>query len=150
MADAYVYLFMRTHSSGANILSTRRATLEAIKSRGEAVMETQVVVDFTEIDASGFFRGNARQDANADDLLCEQVRSLICRADSRVLEAKGMDEHQSAERYMMGLESRELRKQAITLQALRADFAGLALLSPPPAPSEKMSEHSFASGIPMS
>jgi hypothetical protein len=35
-----------------NILSKRRASLETIKDKGEAVMESQTVVDHTEVDSS--------------------------------------------------------------------------------------------------
>ena len=43
MTDIYVYRFMRRGPAGKNILSERRATLETIKGKGEAVMESQIV-----------------------------------------------------------------------------------------------------------
>jgi hypothetical protein len=43
---------------GRKILSKRRATIEAITGKGdEVVMESQIVVDYTEVDENG--RGDA-------------------------------------------------------------------------------------------
>jgi hypothetical protein len=42
---------------GAEILSKRRATLDAIKGKGEAVMGSQIVVDHREVDDNGFVIG---------------------------------------------------------------------------------------------
>jgi hypothetical protein len=58
MTDVYVYYFMRCGGqTDDNVLSNRRATLEAIKGKGEAVMESQIVVDHTEVDGNGFLIG---------------------------------------------------------------------------------------------
>ncbi len=51
MSDVYVYHFMRRGPAGKNILSKRRATIETINGKGEAVMESQIVVDQTEVDS---------------------------------------------------------------------------------------------------
>jgi len=47
MTDVYVYYFTRSGPHGEKVLSKRRATLETINGRGQAVMESQIVVDHT-------------------------------------------------------------------------------------------------------
>jgi len=43
MSNVYIYHFLCCGPSGEDILSKRGATLEAIKGKGEAVMESQIV-----------------------------------------------------------------------------------------------------------
>ncbi len=59
MTDVYVYHFMRSHGpAGEKSLSKRRATLATIEPMGgEPVMESQIVVDHTEVDGNGFLIG---------------------------------------------------------------------------------------------
>jgi hypothetical protein len=45
MTDVYVYYF--TAGPGGKDISSKRATLETIKGKGEPVMESQIVVDHT-------------------------------------------------------------------------------------------------------
>jgi hypothetical protein len=55
--------------------------------RGEAVMESQIVVDYTEVDANGYVIGGVGNESHPTDQLCEL-------------------------KYMLRLESRELRDQS--------------------------------------
>jgi hypothetical protein len=69
MSDAYVYYFSSWDAdSGENSVSARRATLEAIIGRGDAIMESQIVVDHTELDANGFLISGAGVDSARNDL----------------------------------------------------------------------------------
>ena len=126
MTDKYVYYFIRSgESAGQRILSKRRATLEAIADKGEAVMESQMVVDHTEVDGNGFLIGGVSNDAEPLDELWTQIRSLERRANSRDAEALTMSESaDGARKYMLSLESRELRAQALRLKKLRTDLLG--------------------------
>jgi hypothetical protein len=126
MTDVYVYYFTRCRApAGENILSNRRATLEAIKGMGEAVMESQIVVDHREVDGDGFLIGGLGNESNPMDELWAQIRSLEPRANSRDSEALKLDESTEGERiYMLSLESRELRAQA---QRLKKQRTGLML-----------------------
>jgi hypothetical protein len=124
MTDVYVYYFMRYDGpTGENILSKRRATLETIKSRGgEAVMESQIVVDHTEVDGNGFLIGGVGNALHPMDELWAQIRSLERRANSRDSEALTLNESGEGQRiYLLHLESRELRNQAQRLKKQRAD-----------------------------
>jgi hypothetical protein len=122
MTDVYVYHFMRRGSPGENILSKRRATLETIKGKGEAVMESQIVVDQTEVDGNGFLIGGFDNESHPMDELWPQIRSLERRANSRDREALTLNESSEGARiYLLHLESRELRNQAQKLRKHRAD-----------------------------
>jgi hypothetical protein len=122
MSDVYVYHFMRRGPAGENILSKRRATLETIKGKGEAVMESQIVVDQTEVDGNGFLIGGVDNESHPMDELWAQIRSLERRANSRDSEALTLNESDEGARiYLLRLESRELRKQAQTLRKHCAD-----------------------------
>jgi hypothetical protein len=101
----------------------RRATLETINGKGVAVMESQIVVDHTEVDGNGFLIGGASNESNPMDELWAQIRSLERRANSRDSEALKLDESAEGERiYLLRLESRELRHQAQALKKKRADL----------------------------
>jgi hypothetical protein len=123
MSDEYVYYFMRRGGpAGENILSKRRATLDAIKGKGEAVMESQIVVDHTEVDANGFLIGGIGNESHPMDELWAQIRSLERRANSRDSEALTLSQSDEGARiYLLHLESRELRNQAQRLKKQRAD-----------------------------
>jgi hypothetical protein len=122
MSDVYVYHFTRRGPAGENILSKRWATLEAIKGKGEAVMESQIVVDHTEVDAYGFLIGGIGNESHPMDERWAQIRSLERRANSRDSEALTLNEcGEGARIYLLSLESRELRKQAQTLRKHLAD-----------------------------
>src|SRR3984957_18585935 len=122
MADVYVYYFMRCGPHGENVLSKRRATLQTIAGRGEAVMESQIVVDHTEVDGDGFLIGGVGNESHPMDELWAQIRSLERRAESRDSEALTLDQSADGQRiYMLRLESRELRNLAQKLKKQRAD-----------------------------
>jgi hypothetical protein len=122
MTDVYVYYFARCGPHGENILSKRRATLQTINGRGEAVMESQIVVDHTEVDRNGFLMGSVSNESHPMDELWAQIRSLERRANSRDGEALKIDDSTEGDhKYMLSLESRELRKQAQRLRKQRAD-----------------------------
>jgi hypothetical protein len=118
MTDMYVYHFMRCRgSAGDEILSKRRATLETIKGKGEAVMESQIVVDHREVDDNGFVIGGISDGSRPIDELWTQIRSLELRAKSRDSDALRLSEAtEGAAKYMLRLESRELRNQAKRLK----------------------------------
>jgi hypothetical protein len=122
MTDVYVYYFTRCGPHGENILSKRRATLQTINGRGAAVMESQIVVDHTEVDRNGFLMGSVSNESHPMDELWAQIRSLERRANSRDSEALKIDDSTEGDhKYMLSLESRELRKQAQRLRKQRAD-----------------------------
>jgi hypothetical protein len=123
MTDMYVYYFMRPRGpGGAAILSKRRGTLEAIRGKGEAVMESQMVVDHKEVDDNGFVIGGTRTESDPTNECWSQIRSLELRANSRDDDAQRLDEHsEGALKYMLQMESRELRCQA---QRLKIQLAG--------------------------
>jgi hypothetical protein len=124
MADVYVYYFMRCHgTAGGKILSKRRAMLETIKNMGEPVMESQIVVDHTEVDRNGFLIGGVDSESHPMDERWARIRSLERRANSRDYEALQLNDGSDASRkYVLSLESRELRKQAHELKKHRADL----------------------------
>jgi hypothetical protein len=122
MCDMYIYYFTRSLGrDGESVLSARPGTLEAIKGRGEPVMETQIVVDHTELDAEGFLVAEGGGDSYAIENASAQIRSLEARAASRDSEA--IDSADGIEKYMLSLESRELRKQAQALKSRRTELA---------------------------
>jgi hypothetical protein len=122
MCDVYVYHFMRRAPAGENILCKRRATLETINGKGEAVMESQIVVDHTEVDGNGFLIGGIDNESHPMDELWAQIRSLERRANSRDSEALTLNESgEGARIYLLRVESRELRNQAQRLRKQRAD-----------------------------
>jgi len=123
MTDMYVYQFVGPDgSAGQGALSPRPATLEAIKGRGEPLMESQLVVDHSELDADGFLLRSGIS-TNAIDNLWWEIRSLRLRAESRDTEALELNEGTEGQgKYMLRLESRELRGQAQRLKAQRIDL----------------------------
>jgi hypothetical protein len=123
MSDMYVYHFVGPEGSGGNdALSTRAATLEAIKGRGEPLMESQIVVDHSELDADGFLLRFGIS-THAIDNLWSEIRSLELRAKSRDTEALKLNESTEGQsKYMLQLESRELRGQARKLKAQRIEL----------------------------
>jgi hypothetical protein len=123
VTDVYVYYFTRYRGPlGEKILSKRRATLETSMGKGAAVMESQIVVDHTEVDDNGFLVGGVGNDSDPMNERWAQIRSLERRAKSRDSEALTLDESDEGQRiYMLRLESRELRNQAQRLKKQRAD-----------------------------
>ena len=117
MSDVYVYRFKGWDGPTESDVRSRRATLETIKEIGAPIMESQIVVDDGELDADGFFRGSVANDSDPTEDLTNEINSLNLRAAARDSEALNLDEASAgARKYMLQLESRELRKQAQTLQ----------------------------------
>jgi hypothetical protein len=129
MTDRYVYYFTTLdRQTGENIRSECRATLRAIEGKGEPLMESQIVVDHTELDHNEFLLGIAGENSDRTSDLMHEIRSLELRADSRDSGALTLDAGTEAEnKYMLSLESRELRKQARELRQQRTDLADDAL-----------------------
>jgi hypothetical protein len=119
MTDVFVYYFLRPSTSGGEeSLSNRRATLETIRGKGEAVMQSQRIVDHTEVDGNGFVIGGTGNDSHSVDELWPQIRSLELRAKSRDAEALKIPEgSEIARKQVLHLESLELRNQARILKA---------------------------------
>ena len=85
-------------------------------------MESQLVVDHSELDADGFLLRSGIS-TNAIDNLWWEIRSLRLRAESRDTEALELNEGTEGQgKYMLRLESRELRGQAQRLKAQRIDL----------------------------
>jgi hypothetical protein len=120
MPDAFVYYFMiRDRSSGRLVSSKRRATLEAIQSKGEPLWESRMAVDESELDATGFLVSRADSGSDPMDELWSDIRSLRLRADSRDRDAQQLSETTHREQKLtLCAESRELRNKADRLQQL--------------------------------
>jgi len=116
MTDVSVYYFVRHGGpAGKELLSERRATLATIKGRGEAVMQSQRIVDHTEVDGNGFLIGGAGDESRPE--LWSRIRSLEARAKSRDREAlKIVAGVESGRRQVLHRESLELRTQARILK----------------------------------
>ena len=120
MSDVYIYHFIPMNGEEREKpFSTRRGTLAAIKGRGEPVMETQIVVDHTELDQEGFLAARDGNDSNELDGVASEICSLEKRAASR--DTAALASTDGIERYMLSLESSELRKQARALKNRHAD-----------------------------
>jgi hypothetical protein len=119
MPDAFVYYFLiRDRSTGRLVSSKRRATLEAIKSNGEPLLESKMAVDDSEVDALGFLVRSVGGNDPADELWGE-IRSLRLRADAREREATPLNDDSDRERKLiLCAESLELRSRADRLQQL--------------------------------
>jgi hypothetical protein len=122
VCDVYIYYFvMSNHEDGDNMLSTRPAALETIKDRGgAAIMESQMVVDHTELDGDGFLGAAVGCDSHEINDTAAQISSLEVRAASRDNEA--ISSTDEIAKYMLSLESRELRKQARVLKSRRTEI----------------------------
>jgi hypothetical protein len=118
MTDVSVYYFMRHIGPGdKELLSKRRATLETIKAKGEAVMQSRRIVNHTEVDRNGFLIGGASDESHPVEGLWPRIRSLELRAESRDVEAlKIVDGAQSERKQTLHRESLELRNQARILK----------------------------------
>jgi hypothetical protein len=120
MTDVAVYYFMRSSvPAGEEALSKRRATLETIQGKGEAVMQSLHIVDHTELDANGFVIGGASNESQSPDELWPRIRSFELRAKSRDEEALTIAEGTESDRKQaLQSESLELKNQAQILRIL--------------------------------
>jgi hypothetical protein len=109
-----------------------RATLAAIKLIGQPVMESQIVADHTEVDHDGFVSASDSFDAEPMSEITVEIRSLQLRADSRDTKALTLNETtEGQDKYMLQLESRELRSQARKLEHGRIVPAAHDPVDPP-------------------
>ena len=117
MTDRYVYYFRGLPGAATeNTVSTRPATLDSIRGLGDPIMESQLVVDHTELDDDGFLRVRAGIYSRVLSDPTAQIVSLELRARSRDREASQLTGSTTGQdKYMLSLESRELRKQARSL-----------------------------------
>jgi hypothetical protein len=115
VSDVHIFYFMVwDRATGGNVLFARPATLEAIMGRGEPVLESQIVVDHTDLDANGFLITGAGDDSPAFD---DQTAQDGC--DREMLES-----HRSAPGnadYLHDADSREPRTQSSPLKKQHAD-----------------------------
>ena len=126
MTDVYVYCFIdRDCHAETNGHARPRATLETIKEIGDPIMESQIVVDDAELDSRGFFVGSVANDSRPSEDVGNEIRSLNLRAAARDSDALTVadDAAGAAHKYMLRLESRELRNQAKKLQRQCDDAA---------------------------
>jgi hypothetical protein len=114
MTDAYVYRFKGLNGMGnEGPDANRRATLDTLKGKGDPVMESQIIVDQSELDPEGFFVSNSHDESQSVDNVTAEIKSLGLRSQSRDFEARDLVENSDGQRkYMLQLESRELIKQA--------------------------------------
>jgi hypothetical protein len=112
--DAYVYRFKGLDGSGDDGPGdNRRATLDTLKGRGDPVMESQTIVDHSELDTDGFFASNSGNESQSADNMTAEIKSLGLRSQSRDFEARDLlDKDDGQRKYMLQLESRELIRQA--------------------------------------
>ena len=123
--DAYVYRFKPLNgieNEGPD--DNRRATLDTLKGMGDPVMESQTIVDQSELDHEGFFASNSGNESQSVDNVTAEIKSLGLRSKSRDCEARDLVDNDDGQRkYMLHLESRELVKQAKRLSGQLAEMA---------------------------
>jgi hypothetical protein len=122
MADVRVYRFVPHPTARLPALpSLGPATLDAISAIGHPIMESEFVVDSSELDARGFLASPVAFGSSEITALTTKIRSLELRAASRDRCAQSMrsdcDEEQVQ---MLNRESRCLRAQERELTIRRA------------------------------
>jgi hypothetical protein len=124
MADVYVYHFIPFRVVGLpRVPSTRLATLSVINGIGEPIMESQAVVDSSELDSEGFLTPAADFCTSEISALTAKIRSLELRAASRDhLAQSTRSDLSDKDVYMLTLESRHLRAEARQLAIHRANL----------------------------
>jgi hypothetical protein len=123
--DAYVYRFKGLDGIGdEGPCDNRRATLDTLKGRGDPVMESQTIVDHSELDTGGFFASTTGNESQSADNMTAEIKSLGLRSKSRDIEASDLLEKDDGQRkYMLQLESRELVRQAKRLSNQLKDMS---------------------------
>jgi len=90
-------------------------------------MESQTIVDHSELDSDGFFASNSANESQSADNVRAEIKSLRLRSKARDLEARELREGDEGQRkYMLELESRELVKQAKLLSSQLDEMAATA------------------------
>jgi hypothetical protein len=125
VTDAYVYRFKGLNGiNGETPGDNRRATLATLEGKGDAVMESQTIVDHSELDSDGFFASNSDDETQSVANVTAEIKSLGLRSQSRTSEARDLVETSDGQRkYMLQLESRELVKQAKRLTSQLDEMA---------------------------
>jgi hypothetical protein len=123
MADVYVYYFHPFAIGGEPLArSLFAATLSAIEKMGLPIMESQIVVDGSEVSGEGILIPMVGFGSPSDTRLSARIKSLELRAAARDQQAQSMHEvTDGAAIYMLRLESRHLRQQAQRLSCQRAE-----------------------------
>lgn len=122
MSDVYIYYFVPCNGyGGETALSTRPATLEAINGRGRPVMESQIVVDHTELDDAGFLITADVDDLVAANNFAPHLWSLEL-SESRDAEGPGLTEDLT-ERIDMEASHTSLSKQRKNGSSPKLGFA---------------------------
>lgn len=79
-------------------------------------MDSQLIVDHTEVDANGYLTGRASEDSHPSHELWAQARSLESRANSRDFEALKLGDAAGDRQSALRAESRKLRDEAQELR----------------------------------
>jgi hypothetical protein len=124
MSDVYVYKFYLFPVGGEwRSRSLFSATLTAIEKIGTPIMESQAVVDASQITEQGYLVPSAGFGSLEITELSAEINSLETRAAARDLLAHSMDARaDEAAIYMLSLESRHLRQQAQRLTIQRSEI----------------------------
>jgi hypothetical protein len=122
MSDVYVYNFYLFAVDGEwRSRSLFAATLTAIEKIGIPIMDSQTVVDASQITEEGYLVPSAGFGSLEITELSAEIKSLEIRAAARDLLAHSMDARaDEATIYMLSLESRHLRQQAQRLMTQRS------------------------------
>jgi hypothetical protein len=124
MSDVYVYNFypfaVGSERPSRSLLS---ATLTTIETIGIPIMESQDVVDESQVTTEGYLVPSAGFGSHEITQLSAEIKSLELRAAARDLQAHSMDAGaDEAAIYMLSLESRHLRRQAQKLTIQRSEI----------------------------
>ncbi len=124
MSDVYVYNFYPFAAGGERHLrSLSYATLTAIETIGTPIMESQAVIDASQLSADGHLLPFVESGSLEFSRLSAEIRSLEIRAAARDRLANSMDaKADEAAIYMLSLESRHLRQQSHRLTVHRAEI----------------------------
>jgi len=125
VSDVYVYNFHRFAVGGERpSRSLFSAALTAIENIGTPIMESQAVVDTSQLNAEGYFMPSAGFGSPEITQLSADIKTLEIRAAARDLLAQSMDAgaDEAATIYMLSLESRHLRRQAQKLTIQRSEM----------------------------
>jgi hypothetical protein len=123
VSDVYVYNFYLFALGGEwRSRSLFSATLTAIEKIGTPIMDSQTVVDASQITEEGYLVPSVGFGSLEITQLSAEIKSLEIRAAARDLLAQSMDDAaDGATIYMLSLESRHLRRQAQRLIIQRSE-----------------------------
>jgi hypothetical protein len=124
MSDVYVYNFYPfTVGSERHSHSLFSATLTTIETVGTPIMESQAVVDASQLTPEGYLVPSAGFGSLEITQLSAEITSLEIRAAARDSLAHSMDAAaEGVAIYMLSLESRHLRRQAQRLVIQRSEI----------------------------